>query len=154
MRGIGLGVVALLLNAAIALLWVLFYSAALAPGHDGAFYQAYAQRVAPISGLIAGLPLLFAAGWLAARGERPLQAALVPAAAYAVLDLLLMALGGTWLAPLTLLISYATKAGAAVAGGWRRNGGSIRAGSPVRTKQIALQPPAEAAATGSSEEAQ
>jgi hypothetical protein len=116
-RGLSLGVLALLLNVAVAFAWVLFYSVAIAPGHDGAFYQAYAQRVAPLSAILAGAPLLFAAGWLAARGPRPDQAALIPAAAYMLLDLLLISIGGVWPPLWTLAASYLTKFAASYAGG-------------------------------------
>jgi hypothetical protein len=116
-RGLGLGVVAMLLNVLVAFAWVFFYSVALAPGHDGAFYQAYAQRVAPISGLLAGVPIFVAAGWLAARGPGAERAALLPAASYIVLDLLLLSITGLWTAMWLLALSYITKAAAAFAGG-------------------------------------
>ena len=116
-RGLGLGLLALLLNVLVAFAWVFFYSVAIAPGHDGAFYQAYAQRVAPISAILAGVPILFAAGWLAARGPRRDLAALLPAAAYIVLDLVLVAAGGLWPSAWSLALSYLTKLAAAWAGG-------------------------------------
>jgi hypothetical protein len=116
-RGLGLGVVAMLLNVLVAFAWVFFYSVALAPGHDGAFYQAYAQRVAPISGIVAGVPIFLAAGWLAARGPGAERAALLPAASYIVLDLLLLSISGLWPAMWLLALSYITKAAAAFAGG-------------------------------------
>ena len=116
LRGIGLGVAAMLLNVAVAFLWVLFYSIAVAPGHDGAFYQAYAQRVAPISAIVAGLPILFGAGWLAAREPQPERAALMPAATYVVLDAALIAAGGLWPPLWTLALSWLTKVAAAWAG--------------------------------------
>jgi hypothetical protein len=119
-RGIGLGVLAMALNVLVAFLWVWFYSVALAPGHDGAFYQAYAQRVAPISSVLAGIPLLSAAGWLAARGSRPMIAALIPAAIYILLDIVLVAAGGLWPPLWTLLLSFLTKLAAAWGGGQLR----------------------------------
>jgi hypothetical protein len=116
-RGVGLGALALLLNVAVAFAWVLFYSVAVAPGHDGGFYQAYAQRVAPISGLIAGIPIFVGAGWLAARGPGAQRAAIVPAAAYILLDLALTAVSGLWPPLWSLALSYLTKAAAAWGGG-------------------------------------
>jgi hypothetical protein len=116
-RGLGLGVLAMALNVLVAFAWVFIYSVAIAPGHDGAFYQAYAQRVAPISAILAGVPILFAAGWLAARGPRRDLAALVPAAAYIILDLVLAAAGGLWPSAWSLALSYVTKLAAAWAGG-------------------------------------
>jgi hypothetical protein len=116
-RGLGLGVLAMLLNVLVAFAWVFFYSVAIAPGHDGAFYQAYAQRVAPICAILAGVPILFGAGRLAARGPRRDLAALLPAAAYIVLDLVLVAAGGLWPSAWSLALSYLTKLAAACAGG-------------------------------------
>ena len=116
-RGLGLGVGAMLLNVAIALAWVLLYAVAIAPGHDGVFYQAYAQRVAPISGLIAGIPIFLAAGWLAARGPGAQRAAWLPPVAYILLDLVLLIASGLWPPLWSLALSYTTKLGAAWAGG-------------------------------------
>jgi hypothetical protein len=116
-RGVALGIAALLLNTAFAILWVWLYSVIIDPGHDGAFYQAYAQRVAPIAGFICGIPLLLAAGWLAARGRPGGVTALIPAMTYVVLDLALMAAGNLWASPVALLLSSASKAAAAWAGG-------------------------------------
>lgn len=125
LRGILLGVAALLLNVLLAFAWVLLYSTFIDPGHDGAFYQAYAQRVAPVAGFMSGIPLLFAAGWFAARGRRRIVAGLIPAITYAVLDLALMAAGNLWASPLALILSYASKlfagwAGASLAAARRR----------------------------------
>jgi hypothetical protein len=117
-RGIMLGVAAMLLVAALVALWVLFYSVAIAPGHDGAHYQAYGQSIAPLAAIIAGLPILFGAGWLAARGRQAMLAALIPALTYVMLDLGLSAVGNAW-TPLALLgLSWLTKLLAAAGGGW------------------------------------
>ena len=117
-RGIMLGVAAMLLAAAAAALWVFVYSVAIAPGHDGAHYQAYGQRVAPLVAIVAGLPILFGAGWLAARGARPTVAALIPALTYILLDLALSAVGGIWPPVWALALSWLSKLAVAWAGGW------------------------------------
>jgi len=70
-----------------------------------------------LSAILAGAPILFAAGWLAARGARPDRAALIPAAAYMVLDLVLIGIGGVWPPLWTLAVSYLTKFAASYAGG-------------------------------------
>lgn len=117
-RGIMLGVAAMLLVAAAAALWVLFYSVAIAPGHDGAHYQAYGRSVAPLAAIVAGLPILFGAGWLAARGGRPMLAALIPPLTYVGLDLALSAGGNSWPSMGALAMSWLTKLAVAWAGGW------------------------------------
>lgn len=92
-RAIGLAVSAMVLNTFLGFLWLWFHSAALAPGHDPAFYQAYADRAAPVADLLAGIPLLFAAGWLAAalsEGRAPVAQALLAALVYSAIDLALL----------------------------------------------------------------
>ena len=116
-RGLGLGALAMALTVLVAFAWVFIYSVAIAPGHDGAFYQAYAQRVAPIGAIVAGVPILLAAGWFAARGVRARYAALLPAAAYIMLDLVLVAGSGLWPPAWALALSYLTKLAAAWGGG-------------------------------------
>jgi hypothetical protein len=114
LRGIGLGIAALALNVAIAFLIVWIYSIAVAPGHDRAFYSAFAEGVAPISGIVAGFFLLMAAGYLNARGPRNPMAGLIPAGAYIVLDLLLTALAPAAPPLWVMILSYASK----LAAGW------------------------------------
>jgi hypothetical protein len=83
------------LNIAASFLWVWIYSITVAPGHDEAFYQAYAQRAAPISTIVAGTPILFAAGWLSARkapADRAILAGALVGIIYAAVDLAAMAL--------------------------------------------------------------
>ncbi len=128
-RGILLGIATMLAAAAAAALWVFIYSIAIAPGHDGAHYQDYGRSVAPIAAIVAGLPLLFGAGWLAARGGRPMLAALIPALTYILLDLALSAAGSVWPPLAALALSWLTKLFAAGAGGWlalrRRNPANV-----------------------------
>ena len=120
-RGIALGLAAMLLSVAVAILWVWVYSIAVAPGHDGGFYQAYAAQVSPIAGIIAGVPILFGAGWLAARAtpDLALAAAAVPALAYAMIDggIVLLAAPAALAAWPVFLISWSTKLLAALAAG-------------------------------------
>lgn len=116
-RGIALGIAAMLLIAGLAALWVWFYSVAIDPGHAGAFYQAYGQRVAPFAAILAGLPLLLAAGWLAARGTGLTMVCLIPAATYVLLDLALSAAGGAWPPLWAMALSWLSKFAAAWAGG-------------------------------------
>lgn len=117
-RGIMLGVAAMAVVAAASALWVILYSLVIAPGHDGGQYQAYAQRVAPYAAIIVGLPVFLSAGWLAARGRRPMAAALLPALTYVALDVALMATGGTWPSLGLLAASWLTKFASGAAGGW------------------------------------
>ena len=121
-RSIALGLAAMGAVVLLAFLWVLIYALLIAPGHPGGFYQAYAARVSPISGLIAGVPVLFLAGYLARRGSgggSPFIAA-VPALVYIALDVALLALfmPGSLRAWPLLILSSLSKVGAALTGGW------------------------------------
>lgn len=121
LRGFGLGLAAMALNILVAFLVVWIYSIAVAPGHDRSFYEAFAQRAAPISGIVAGLPILFAAGYLAARraaGDRRVAAS-IPALTYIAVDGALIAgfMPGALSAWAVFLISWLTKVGAAGLGG-------------------------------------
>lgn len=120
-RGIGLGILAMALNVAIALAWVWFYSVSVNPGHGGDHYQLYGQRVAPIIGIAAGIPLLFLAGWLSGRGSSSgwfaRVAPQIPAITYILIDIALAAISGLWPPTWSLAVSYATKLAASWAGG-------------------------------------
>ena len=71
LKSLALAAAAMVVNVAAAFGWVAIYSLAIAPGQSEAAYQAYAEQVAPWCSVIAGIPILFAAGWLRARwGDR------------------------------------------------------------------------------------
>jgi hypothetical protein len=108
---------AMVLNVAVAFLWVAVYSLLIAPGQDQAVYEAYAMRAAPWSSVIAGMPILFGAGWLLARWHGGGWATGVWAAmAYILLDVIILAAAGGTFSPIVAL-SAVTKLGAAALGG-------------------------------------
>jgi hypothetical protein len=110
----------MVLNVAIAFALVWIYSSVFDPGHPASYYEAFAMRAAPISSVVAGVPLMFAAGLLIAR-TRPARRGLAVAAAaallYVIVDtgILLSADAGAgvwaWAA-----LSHATKLLSALAG--------------------------------------
>jgi hypothetical protein len=108
------------LLTAIIFAWVLVYAYVVAPGHSPALYQAYAARVAPVAGILVGLPLFVLAGYLAVRRHfYDLTLALTPAATLILIDLVLLAsfqraAFAAW--PL-LLLSWLSKLAAAALGG-------------------------------------
>lgn len=121
LRGVGLGLVAMALDVAVAFVWVWLYSLLVAPGHDAGFYADYARHVAPISAIVAGAPILFVAGYLAAHraeSSRVLLAALMPAITYILVDAALLSLAPAPPAVWATGLSYLTKLAAAAAGGW------------------------------------
>jgi hypothetical protein len=113
-----LAVMILNVLASIAVVWV--YATFWNPGHPEAFYSEFAQEAAPPSSVVFGAILVFAAGWLIARG-RSVRAAVVVALLvvllYVAIDLLLfLAVGATGEIWMWGLLSWSTKLVAAAAG--------------------------------------
>lgn len=113
---------AMAINLAAAFAWVAVYSIFINPGQPDAFYMEYAQIASPISAIVAGIPILFAAGYLAARKHSKRTALFMGGsvgATYALLDSVIVVFAGI---PVTqvgvFLLSYSTKIVAAFAGGW------------------------------------
>ena len=119
LRSVAIAVGAMVLNVVFAFLWVFIYSTFIAPGQGEAAYKAYAMRVAPWSSVIAGIPILFAAGWLLARWQGGgWQVGICAAIAYVVIDILILAAAralGEY--PTIVALSAATKLAAAALGG-------------------------------------
>ena len=119
LRSLATAVAAMVLNVACAFLWVLIYSMLIAPGQDEAAYQAYAMRVAPWSSVIAGIPILFAAGWLLARWHGGgWRTGICAGIAYVVIDGAMLLSLGVLLDFLAVVAwSFTTKLAAAALGG-------------------------------------
>ena len=119
LRSLAVALAAMVLNVAAAFLWVAIYSLLIAPGQDQTAYEAYAMRAAPWSSVIAGIPILFAAGWLLARWHGGgWGTGIWAAAAYILIDVIVLAaaVGMTAFSPVVAL-SAVTKLGAAALGG-------------------------------------
>ena len=119
LRALALAVAAMAVNVACAFLWVFVYSALIAPGQEEAAYQAYAMRAAPWVSVIAGIPILFVAGWLLARWQGGgWQVGILAAIAYVTIDFAILTLADALaaIAPIVAL-SFATKLAAAALGG-------------------------------------
>jgi len=119
-RAAALGLAATALLTAVIFAWVLVHAYVVAPGHAPAVYQAYAARVAPLAGVLLGIPLFGLAGFLAVRRHPyALPLALAPAATFILIDLALLAMFqrsafGAWA---ILLLSWLSKLAAALLGG-------------------------------------
>lgn len=83
-KALGVAVLLMVLNVAIAfgVMWV--FGNFIDPGHEPAYYQAVAQRVAPWSSLFAGAVLFFLGGWEFAKRE-PARNGLMFAATFALI---------------------------------------------------------------------
>ncbi len=119
LRSLAVAVAAMVLNVAVSILWVAIYSLLIAPGQSEAAYQAYAMRAAPWSSVIAGMPILFGAGWLLARWHGDgWRTGIWAAAVYVVIDAIIVAaVGGTAAFSPVVALSFVTKFAAAALGG-------------------------------------
>lgn len=103
----------MVLNVVISFGVVWIYSSFINPGETAAFYQDVANSIAPVSSVIAGIPLMFLAGYLLARG-RPGRAGLLAGAALASLYILLdttilLSVGAGYEVWMWAAVSHATK---------------------------------------------
>ena len=111
LTGLALGVMAA--NVAASILYMVVYSHVIDPGHDKAYYEAHVRIAAPYCSIIAGIPLMFLAGWWV--GSWP---AMLVWLIYALVDIAVVAASG--LTPnmaVMVAISLITKLAAAYLGG-------------------------------------
>lgn len=110
----------MVVNVAISFGVVWAYSTFVAPGQSLSRYEAFATTAAPVSSVIAGIPLMLLAGFLLAKGHDRRGALLAAGACallYIVLDMAILigahAGGSIWA---WAMLSHATKLIFALAG--------------------------------------
>lgn len=117
---VGIAVLVMVANILVSVLYMVVYSYLIDPGHDKQYYDAHIQAAAPYSSIVAGIPLMFVAGyWISGwwEGKFAVQAALVVWFAYALIDFAaLMAAGLTSRVLLLAGVSLITKLAAIYAG--------------------------------------
>jgi hypothetical protein len=127
---IGMALLVMIANVAGTVLYMVVYGHFIDPGHEQAYYDAHVEAAAPYCSIIAGIPLMFFAGWFAGgwwRGEFALRSALAIWLIYALIDLaIILAVGATSRMTVLVAVSLLTKLaavyfGAALAG--RRTAG-------------------------------
>jgi hypothetical protein len=120
----GVAILVLFVNFVIGVLYRFVYSYAIHPGHEPAFYQEHIPGAAPYLSVIAGIPLMYLAGWwVAGWWNRSLgvQAALIVWLASTFIDFVLVSLTGwTLRVAVFFLISFVTKLVAAYWGARNR----------------------------------
>jgi hypothetical protein len=114
---VGVAILVLVANVGASILYMIVYSYVINPGHDPQYYNDHVQFAAPYLSIVAGVPLMFLAGWwVAGLWERSLglRAAWIVWLAYASIDLAIVAAaGGPAGAEGLVLASVATKLAAA-----------------------------------------
>ncbi|MBS0262562.1 MAG: hypothetical protein JSS02_11475 [Planctomycetes bacterium] len=135
----GVALLVMAANIAASVLYMVVYGHLIAPGHPPQHYQDHIQSAGPICSIVAGIPLMFAAGyWVAGWWHRSpgLRAAWTVWGIYAALDLaILLASGMSLTIAGWFVASFATKLMAAVCGARMRlrPGQDLAAESPTTT---------------------
>jgi hypothetical protein len=110
---LAVAVMVLIVNVLISFLYMVVYSYVIDPGHDEQYYQSHVQFAAPYSSIVAGIPLMFLAGWWVSgwwESNLAIKAGLTVWLVYALIDLgVLLAARTTARVALLFVISIATK---------------------------------------------
>lgn len=117
---VGCAVGVMVANVAITVLYMVVYGYVIDPGHEKGYYDAHVQIAAPYCSIVAGIPLMFLAGWWAGGfwgAKLSVQSALIIWATYAAIDLaIVVAPGVTLRISVLVAISLLTKLAAAYGG--------------------------------------
>ena len=86
---VGVAVLVLVANVAASVLYMVVYGHVIDPGHDPQYYNDHIQVAGPYCSIVAGIPLMFLAGWWVGGWDtaHAVRSALIVWAAYAVIDL-------------------------------------------------------------------
>ena len=117
---VGVGLLVMVVNVAVSILYMVVYSYLIDPGHEEQYYHDHIKVAAPYCSIVAGIPLMFLAGWWVGgwwEGEFAVKAALVVWLAYALIDIgVLLAAGLTARIAVLFAVSFLTKLAAVYLG--------------------------------------
>jgi hypothetical protein len=110
---VAIALLVMISNIAISILYMVVYSYVIDPGHDPQYYNDHIQVAAPYCSIVAGIPLMFLAGWWVGRwwqGKCAVKSALVVWLTYAVIDVsIILAAGMTSRIAVLVAVSMLTK---------------------------------------------
>ena len=110
---IGVAMLVMATNIAVSILYMVLYGHFIDPGHESKYYQDHIEVAAPYCSIVAGIPLMFIAGWWVAgwwQQEYGVKSSLAVGLAYAIIDLtILIAVGITLRVGVLFAISFASK---------------------------------------------
>lgn len=118
---VGIAIVVMVANVAASILYMVVYGYLINPGHEKQFYDYHVQVAAPYCSIVAGIPLMFLAGWWTCSwwdGEFAVKSALTIWLTYAIIDLIIVFASGVtsrWVA-LLVAVSILTKLAAVYLG--------------------------------------
>ncbi len=117
---VGVALLVLVVNVAASVLYMVVYGHWIDPGHEEQYYRDHIQVAAPYCSIVAGIPLMFLAGWWVGGwwgGKFAVKAALVVWLAYALIDIgVLLAAGLTARIAALFAVSFLTKLAAVYVG--------------------------------------
>ncbi|MBC7784690.1 MAG: hypothetical protein H7144_12705 [Burkholderiales bacterium] len=117
---VGVALLVMVVNVAASILYMVVYGHLINPGHEEQYYHDHIQVAAPYCSIVAGITLMFLAGWRVGRWwERgfAVKAALTVWLAYAVIDsAVLLAAGSTVKVAVLFAVSMLTKLAAVYLG--------------------------------------
>ena len=117
---VGIAILVMIANIAASVLYMVVYSYLINPGHEKEYYDAHIQIAAPYSSIVAGIPLMFLAGWWVGgwwQGKFAVKSALLIWFIYAVVDVaIVMAAGLTSRMAILVAVSLVTKLAAVYVG--------------------------------------
>lgn len=137
---VGVALLVLVLNVAVSILYMVVYGHLIDPGHDEQYYQDHIKVAAPYCSIIAGIPLMFFAGWWVGgwwAGEFAVKAALVVWLVYILIDVsVLLAAGLTPRIAILFAVSFLTKLAAVYLGALIAGRRALQADAPKRQKGV------------------
>lgn len=118
---VGVAILVMVVNVAVSILYMVIYGHLIDPGHEEQYYHDHIKVAAPYCSIVAGIPLMFLAGWWVGgwwEGAFAAKAALVVGFAYALIDFsVLLAAGLTVKIAVLFAVSFLTKLAAVYLGG-------------------------------------
>jgi hypothetical protein len=110
---IGIALLVLITNVAASVLYMVVYGHVIDPGHNPKYYQDHIQVAGPYCSIVAGIPIMFLAGWWVAgwwRRTLDYRGAILVWLAYTIIDLSILLIAGLSLGVgIFFVASFATK---------------------------------------------
>lgn len=130
---VGAALLVMVANVLASVAYMVVYGYVIDPGHEPQYYDEHIQVAAPYCSIVAGMPLMFAAGWWVTgwwQRTLGLRPAWIVWAAYATIDLLVLLAAGLTLKVFGLFaVSFVTKLAAALGGAKVRLGRAVAVGT-------------------------
>jgi hypothetical protein len=128
---VGVALLVMITNVAVSILYMVVYGHVLDPGHEPQYYQDHIQVAGPYCSIVAGIPILFLAGWwVAGWWQRSLgyRGVFFVWLVYTLIDVSILLIAGMSLGMGALfIVSFATKLAAGYCGA------SVRLKQPMRS---------------------